>query len=144
MKKLYAIAWIIFSGLSFCSCQSETTPTRQAAQTKNNVIYLHQEITKTGEASSKFKEIISSGNVLVDFYASWCGPCKAMTPIIDQVAKQFPNVIFLKVDVDQFGNVASGIRSMPTLRFYKDGRQVYSKPGFKSQRDLTALLKQYF
>ena len=144
MKKIYAIAWTIFSGLSFCSCQSETVETRQTTQTKNNVIYLHQAITKAGEASAKFEEITRSGNVLVDFYASWCGPCKAMSPVIDQVAKQFPNVTFLKVDVDQFGSVASGIKSIPVLRLYKNGHQVYSKPGALSQRDLIALLNNYF
>lgn len=150
MKKIYAISWIVFSGLSFTSCQSgaackeEEKTTRAVTETKSNVIYLHDVVTKSGEALSKFQEIINSGNVLVDYYASWCGPCKRMSPVIDQVAKQFPNVTFLKVDVDQFGSIASGIKSIPVLRLYKNGKQIYSKPGAKSQSELVALLKSNF
>ncbi len=142
MKKLYSIAWCIFSCLSFCSCQSETEQTRQVAH--SNVVYLNQLVTRADEAAAKFNSIVSSGNVVVDFYAIWCGPCKYVSAAIDQIATSFPNVTFLKVDVDAFGDVARGIRSIPVLRLYKDGRQVYSKPGAKSARDLTALLKQYF
>ena len=145
MKKLYSVAWCLFSCLSFCSCQPETEQTRQiSGTTTSNIIYLNQLVTRADEAATKFDSIVSSGNVLVDFYASSCGPCKYVSAAIDQIAPTFPNVTFLKVDVDAFGDVARGIRSIPVLRLYKNGRQVYSKPGAKSARDLTALLKQFF
>jgi thioredoxin 1 len=145
MKKIYSVAWCLFSCLSFCSCQPETSQTKQVANAPtSNVIYLNQLVTRADEATAKFNGIISTGNVVVDFYASWCGPCKYVSAAIDQIANNFPNVTFLKVDVDQYGDVARGIKSIPVLRLYKEGRQVYSKPGAKSARDLTALLKQYF
>ena len=145
MKNIYSVALCLFSSLSFCSCQPETLQTKQVANAStNNVIYLNQLITRADEATAKFNSIISSGNVVVDFYASWCGPCKNVSAAIDQIASSFPNITFLKVDVDQCGDVARGIKSVPILRLYKNGRQVYSKPGAKNARDLTALLKQYF
>jgi len=150
MKKLYAIAWLIVCGLTFTSCQSETsckpdaTATRNPEQTKGNVVYLHHIVTKNDNAQSQFNSVLKENQlVLVDYYASWCRPCKRMSPAIDTVAKQFPNVVFLKVDVDQFSNVATGIKSIPVLRLFKNGKQVYSQPGEKSQSKITSLIEKY-
>ncbi len=151
MKKLYAIAWLIVSGLTFTSCQSEGCKVIEPpksdstdAVTKSNVVYLHDVVTKSDNAKSKFDALLKDNQlVLVDFYANWCGPCKRMSPVIDTVAKQFPKVVFLKVDVDKFGNVATGIKSIPVLRLFKQGKQVYSQPGAKSQSELVALLKKH-
>lgn len=151
MKKLYAIAWLMVSGLTFTSCQSESCKAIEPPKsdstdtvTKSNVVYLHDVVTKSDNAKSKFDAILKDNQlVLVDYYASWCGPCKQMSPVIDAVAKQFPKVIFLKVDVDQFSNVATGIKSIPVLRFFKNGKQVYSQPGRKSQSELVDLIKKH-
>lgn len=143
MKKLYAL-WFIFSSLSFCSCQPETTQTKQATPHTNNIVYLHQLVTRSDEAKAQFNTIISMGKVVVDFYADWCGPCRSVSTAINQIAPQFPDVTFLKVNIDELSAVARGIKSIPVIRLYKDGCQVYSKPGAKSVRELTDLLKQYF
>mmetsp|Transcript_18015 Transcript_18015/g.26796 ORF Transcript_18015/g.26796 Transcript_18015/m.26796 type:complete len:106 (-) Transcript_18015:180-497(-) len=69
--------------------------------------------------------------VVVDFTASWCGPCQMVAPHFEQMAADNPNVIFVKVDVDDADDVSSkcGIRCMPTFHFYKDGKKVESMEG---------------
>ncbi|KAJ4838013.1 hypothetical protein Tsubulata_030944 [Turnera subulata] len=64
--------------------------------------------------------------IVVDFTASWCGPCKFMSPVVDELAKKFTDVIFLKVDVDELKSVAEewGVEAMPTFLFLKEGKLV--------------------
>ena len=83
----------------------------------------------------------ASGLVLVDFWASWCGPCKMTGPIIEQLAEEVKNVKFAKVDVDQNQELSSQyqIFSIPTFLVFKDGQVVnqfvgaVSKEGFLSE-----------
>lgn len=70
--------------------------------------------------------IKSKGFVMVDFFATWCGPCKMTSPIIDQLSEEMKNVKFVKVDVDQNQELASQyqIFSIPTFMVFKDGQVV--------------------
>jgi len=80
-----------------------------------------------------FEEIINSKTpTLVDFYATWCGPCKMMSPLLEQVSKDVGNSArILKIDIDTNRNVATqyGIRSVPTLILFKEGKQVWRQSG---------------
>ncbi|KAL0738312.1 hypothetical protein Bca4012_014522 [Brassica carinata] len=78
-----------------------------------------------------WNEQLQKGNdsktlVVVDFTASWCGPCRFIAPFFADLAKKLPNVIFLKVDIDELKSVASdwAIESMPTFMFMKEGKIV--------------------
>ena len=91
----------------------------------------------------QFKEIISKGNVLVDFFATWCGPCRMLSPILEEIdeEKSFNGTI-VKVDTDELGNIALafGIQSIPTLILFKDGNAVKKTLGYMSKDDLLNFL----
>jgi thioredoxin 1 len=88
--------------------------------------------------------MLKVGNVVVDFYANWCNPCKMMSHTIDQVAAQFPSITFLKIDIDQFESIAQQVKSIPTLIFYKDGAQLTRFSGAKDKNSFISLLNKWF
>jgi thioredoxin 1 len=69
--------------------------------------------------------------VVIDFTATWCGPCKIISPIYENMAKEFPSVVFTKIDVDANAEAAEqcGIQAMPTFQFYKGGQKVGEMKG---------------
>ena len=77
--------------------------------------------------NSNFESTISEGVTLVDFWATWCGPCKMIAPIIEELAEDFDGkATIAKVNTDEEQDIAIkfGIRSIPTLLFFKDGKMV--------------------
>ncbi|CAK9148227.1 unnamed protein product [Ilex paraguariensis] len=73
--------------------------------------------------------------VVVDFTASWCGPCRVISPILAEFARRLPNVIFLKVDVDELPTVSEEweVQAMPTFIFLKEGKMVDKVVGAKKE-----------
>lgn len=91
------------------------------------------------------QKVIGSGDtVLVDFYADWCGPCKRLAPVLDELAHETPDARIVKVDIDRSPKVAAryGVRSIPTLILFKDGRPVTRRTGLSSKASLKELLAQ--
>lgn len=93
---------------------------------------------------SNFEETVlkSDKPVLLDFWASWCGPCRMQGPIIDQLAASHPNVVFGKVNVDEEPDLASeyGITSIPTLIIFRDGRVIDQVTGVTSKASIERML----
>lgn len=93
---------------------------------------------------SNFEETVlkSDKPVLLDFWASWCGPCRMQGPIIDQLADSHSNVVFGKVNVDEEPDLASeyGITSIPTLIIFRDGRVIDQVTGVTSKASIERML----
>ncbi len=81
----------------------------------------------------------SSGYAIIDFWAEWCGPCKAMAPVFEKLSEKYEGkVVFAKVNVDEAGATAAkyGIMSIPSLVLFKDGKNVDQVVGHRSEEDL--------
>jgi len=91
--------------------------------------------------------VLNSGEtVLVDFWAAWCGPCRMIAPVIDEIAEEMAGVIKVgKLNVDENNQTPAqfGIMSIPTLIIFKGGEEVERIIGFKPKAELLALLKKY-
>lgn len=84
--------------------------------------------------------------VVVDFYAEWCGPCKIMTPILDELAAEYLNdVLFLKIDVDAAPALAEefGVMSIPTIKVFNDNKIVENFTGFQPKGKIKDKLIKY-
>lgn len=96
---------------------------------------------------AKFQEIVSSDKpTLVDFYATWCGPCKTMSPILDQLKKELKDQVrILKIDVDKNQELASklGVRGVPTFILYKSGKKVWRQSGAIDKNILVQKINEY-
>lgn len=79
-----------------------------------------------------FNDEIKKGLVLVDFYADWCGPCRMLAPVIEEVANELPNVKIIKINVDEREDVARtyGVMSIPTVILFENGEIKKKQVGF--------------
>jgi len=95
-------------------------------------------------SAKEFDELVESGkNVLVDFYADWCGPCKMQAPIVDAIAEENSDVVVAKLNVDDVDDVAErfNIVSIPTLLIFKGGKLVKNFVGVTMKANILAALK---
>ena len=92
----------------------------------------------------KFENLSKNHLTLVDFWASWCGPCRMIAPIVEELAGETKGVTFAKVNVDENGEVAIGlgIQAIPTLILFKDGKAVDKAVGVQSKEALKALIER--
>ena len=92
------------------------------------------------ENSKDFSNIINEKDVLVDFYADWCGPCKMLAPILEQI----DSIDVLKINVDEFPDLAAkfGVMSIPTLIVMKNGKMASQAVGVRPKSEILSMLEE--
>lgn len=96
---------------------------------------------------AEFETLINeNNNVVIDFYATWCGPCKLLAPIFEEVSKEKENVVFVKVDVDEALELAElfGISSIPTVVYIKNQKLALRELGFKPKNVILDNISKIF
>ena len=91
----------------------------------------------------EFDALIKNGTVLVDFFATWCGPCKMLSPLLEELSNEGDTLI-IKVDVDEAGPLAAeyAIQAVPTLILFKNGQKVDTRLGYQNKNQLLAFINQ--
>lgn len=92
---------------------------------------------------SEFAQSISTGKVVVDCYAPWCGPCRMLSPVMDELSEELTDYTFYKLNVDDAEEVSRkyGIMSIPALLILENGELKQKLVGFKSKAELKEILK---
>ncbi len=93
-----------------------------------------------------FDKFIKDGKVVIDFWAAWCGPCKVLSPIVEEISGELKGVKFGKVDVDAESGLAQRfqIMSIPTLLYFKNGEMVNRTTGAMDKDELEKIIKDSF
>ncbi len=96
------------------------------------------------ETKQELEELLSKGDVLVDFFATWCGPCKMLSPVLEQLDKEGFPVQIVKIDTDEATDLAMeyGVQAIPTLLFFSEGKLVNRTMGYQRKDQIVAFCKK--
>lgn len=157
MYKIYMIGILMLPGMVITGGTKEVEHTKKAEITKEhaehknvaqNIVDLADVIKDTGEiAAVAFDRLLHSESlVVVDFYASWCGPCKTFATTFKSVAAKTKSVLFLKLDIDKFKGIAAkySIKSMPTVLLFKNDNEITRQTGALSPAQFQDLINKSF
>ena len=97
------------------------------------------------EREDNLGEIKKGKKVIVDYFATWCMPCKMIAPILEEVVEEDKEITIVKVDIDDFEQEAmmDGIRSVPTMIYYKDGKEQKRVSGVHSKEEIIEIMNKY-
>jgi thioredoxin 1 len=93
-----------------------------------------------------YQEVIGKqGLVIVQYFATWCGPCKMLKPVLESLSTELTEIPFYRLDIDLFRTQAieAGIRSVPTVVLYKDGEEVDRQSGYQPKERISAWINQF-
>ena len=94
---------------------------------------------------NEFQSEIKHGVTLVDFHANWCGPCRMLSSVLDDVSAALPDINIVKINVDELPEIANtySVQSVPTLILFKDGKEIASRAGFASKSSLVNWINEH-
>ena len=94
--------------------------------------------------NDNFNSSIENGVCVVDFFATWCGPCKMLAPVLEDVQEEMKNVKIVKVDIDENPNVASEykVKNIPTIKVFKNGEEITTNVGFLPKGALVEMINK--
>ena len=100
-------------------------------------------ITNITKENLEAEVLKSEKPVLVDFWATWCGPCKMIGPVIEEIANEHPEIKVCKINVDEEGelSIKHGVMSIPTLMIFKNGEIAQTAIGYRPKEEIEELLK---
>lgn len=103
---------------------------------------IYMSVTHITKSNFNDEVLQAPGTVLLDFWASWCGPCRMLSPVVDEIAAERPDVKVCKVNVDEEPELAQtfGVASIPTLVVMRDGRALRQSVGVRPKSDILAML----
>ena len=95
--------------------------------------------------NENYDEIVNNGLVVVDFFATWCGPCQMLSPILENFSKETSDIDIVKVDIDSCGDLAIkyDIEAVPTLILFKNGTEIDRTLGFLDENELKNFINKY-
>ena len=145
-KIVYIILITIFIGILVLAnifLKKENENKLQESQSSENKEGEKVEILEVTSKNFEQEVLKSEKPVLIDFYATWCGPCKMLSPIVEEVAAENEDIKVVKIDIDKEQNIAVQyeIMSIPTLVVIKDGKEVNRSVGVIGKSDILQLLK---
>jgi thioredoxin 1 len=141
-KNLFLSLFLLTTPLIATLVTSHATSSHKA----NTVLYLHEFEPVKSTGRNALDAIIKQGNVIVIFYEDWCGPCKRMTPIFEEVAATLPSISFIKVKRELYRSIFDfyNLNTVPAILFFKNGKLIKIQPSSLSKADLIKLIKQIY
>lgn len=140
---IFIISLIVINSLLNKESEKMIYQSSEQINIKNEEEENEMEILKVTSENFESEVLQSDKPVLIDFYADWCGPCKMLSPIVDEVAEENTDIKVVKINVDNAQDLAMKyqVMSIPTLVVIKDGKEVNRSVGLIDKEDVISLIK---